>query len=57
MFCMQEQWCTKIEANLLDVSFNMQGVRENRLSIPPPHVHCYIPERDPMADFNVSYNA
>ena len=35
----------------------MQAVRDNRSSIPPPHVHCYIPERDPMADFNVSYNA
>ena len=34
--------------------FNMQATRDNDTIVLPPHVHCYIPERDPMADFNVS---
>ena len=33
----------------------MQAVREDRSSVPPSYIHCYIPERDPMTDFNVSY--
>ena len=35
--------------------FNMQATRDNRTIVLPPHVHCYIPERNPMAEFNVSY--
>ena len=33
----------------------MQATRDNRTIVLPPHIHCYISERDPMAEFNVRY--